>query len=290
MDEAEIRDVARRCHRVLDPLHSLTYFAPETEQALTEAGLRPGRMGYFASRSAPMGRVGPNVVTATFYNFSPALVARHIPRAWTLASIEDILAARLAAADAATRRLLSEAVDSPEMKEAATLARTASEACTPEGRPLYAGHAELPWPDEPHLVLWHAITLLREHRGDGHIAALVGAGLNGLDALLTHTATGRGFLPEAAQKLRGWSDEEWNAALDRLREQEILTEDNELTERGEALRARVEDATNAAATGPWLALGAESAARLYELGRAFSRQITAAGAFPDGLFAAGKAK
>jgi hypothetical protein len=290
MDEAEIRDVARRCHRVLDPLHSLTYFAPETEQALTEAGLRPGRMGYFASRSAPMGPVGPGVVTATFYNFSPALVARHIPRAWTLASTQDILAARLAAADAALRRLLGDAVDAPQMSEAAGLARTASEACTPEGRPLYAGHAELPWPDEPHLVLWHAITLLREHRGDGHIAALVAEGLNGLDALLTHTATGRGFLPEAAQKLRGWTDEEWAGAIERLREQDILAEDNNLTERGNETRARVEDVTNGAAVGPWIALGTEQAARLYELGRAFSKQITAAGAFPGDIFAAGRGK
>jgi hypothetical protein len=290
MDEAEIRDVARRCHRVLDPLHSLTYFAPETEQALTAAGLRPGRMGYFASRSAPMGMVGPNVVTATFYNFSPALVARHIPRAWTLASIPDILAARLDAADAALRRLLGDAVDSAELTEAAGLARKATEACTPEGRPLYAGHAELPWPEQPHLVLWHAITLLREHRGDGHIAALVGEGLSGLEALLTHTATGRGFLPEAAKVGRGWSDEEWDSARQRLREQEILTEDDTLTEGGEALRARVEDATNAAATGPWATLGADSAARLFELGRAFSRQVTAAGAFPEGVFATGRSK
>jgi hypothetical protein len=77
----------------------------------------------------------------------------------------------------------------------AGLAREAASACTAEGRPLYAGHAGLDWPDAPHVAAWHAATLLREHRGDGHIAALVAAGLSGIDALVTHVATGQGFVP-----------------------------------------------------------------------------------------------
>jgi hypothetical protein len=281
----DILDVARRTHRVLDPLHSMGYFAPETDQELAAIGLRPGRMAYFASRSAPMGAVGPGAVTATFYNFSPSLVAHNIPRAWTLASVDDILAARMVAVDKALRRLLGDAVDAPELAEAAALARRASEACTPEGRPLYAGHAELPWPEEPHLVLWHAITLLREYRGDGHIAALVSARVSGLMALVTHTATGRGFLPESAKKTRGWSDEEWDAMVKRLQSEDVLAEDGSLTARGTTLRDDVELATNAAAVAPWVALGAEGCGRLYELGRTFSKQISAAGAFPSGVFA-----
>lgn len=104
----------------------MVYFAPEAEQKLTETGLRPGRMTYFASRSAPMGEVGPGPVVATFYNFSPDLVARHIPRAWTLASAKDVIEARFAAADAALHTKLGEAVSSPEVAEAAELAREAS--------------------------------------------------------------------------------------------------------------------------------------------------------------------
>lgn len=285
MDLEEACTVALRCHRVLDPLHSLIYFVPEAEERYTAAGLRPGRMGYFASRSAAMGAVSAGTVTATFYNFSPQLVARHIPDAWTLASPAQVLAARKEAADAALRRLLGEAVDSPELAEAAVLAREAADACTPEGRPLYAAHAELDWPSEPHLALWHACTLLREFRGDGHLAALSINGVNGLKALITHTATGKGFLPAVAKASRAWSDEEWDAASAQLRSDGLLNEEGALTEQGVQLRQRIEDQTDAAAVGPWRHLGAEKAGRLHDIGRRLARTAVAAGAFPDGVFA-----
>jgi hypothetical protein len=278
--------VAARAHRALDALHALTYFVPEADDEFTRIGLRPGRMGYFAGRSAPMGAVGPGVVTATFYNFSPALVARHLPRAWTLASVADVLAARLRIADRALRRLLGDdVVEGPEVAEAAGLARTATEALRPHGRPLYAAHAEQPEPEPPHLALWHAITLLREHRGDGHTAALLGAGLSGLEALVTHTVTGRGFTEPAAKATRGWSEEDWAAAAEGLRERGLLDADG-LTPAGAELRDGVERATDDLAAAPWLALGSEGTDRLTELGRALSRRAVAAGAFPPGVFAA----
>ncbi|WP_166463021.1 SCO6745 family protein [Amycolatopsis acidicola] len=285
----EARTLAYRCHRVLDPLHSSIYFAPEAEERYTAAGLRPGRMGYFASRSAPMGAVGAATVAATFYNFNPALVAKHIPRAWTLVSPEQLVSVRFEVVDGAFRRLLGDAVSSPEVAEAAELAREATGACTPDGRPLYAAHAEIEWPTEPHLALWFAITLLREHRGDGHIAALVANGVSGLSALITHTATGKGFVPAAAKATRGWSEEEWKAENDMLHAAGVLDETGALTEQGTQLRARVEDQTNAAAVAPWLRLGPEKAARLHDLGRDLSRAAVAAGAFPAGVFAAPRA-
>lgn len=263
----------------------MVYFAPEAEQKLTETGLSPGRMTYFASRSAAMGEVGLGPVVATFYNFSPDLVARHIPRAWTLASAKDVIEARFAAADAVLRTKLGDAVSSPEVAEAAELAREASTYCTAEGRPLYAAHADLKWPAEPHLVLWHAITLLREHRGDGHIAALVAHGVDGLCALVTHTVTGRGFTEPAAKASRGWSDEQWSAAIERLRESGLLDEEAQLTAAGIALRERIEAATDRAAQEPWTRLGTEKAERLREIGTTLSRQAVTAGAFPASLFA-----
>ncbi|HKS43772.1 MAG TPA: hypothetical protein VJT49_01420 [Amycolatopsis sp.] len=287
MDHEKVGALAHRCHRALEPLHAVIYFAPEAEQRYTSAGLRPGRMGYFASRSAPMGAVGPGVVGATFYNFSPELIARHIPRAWTLAGPEKVVAARFGAADAALRRLLGDAVSAPEVAEAATLAREATEGCTIEGRPLYAGHAELDWPSEPHLVLWHAITLLREFRGDGHVAVLAANGLGGLPALVTHVATGKGFLPAMAKASRGWSDQQWADATAELTAAGLLDDRETLTEAGAGLRRRIEEQTNAADTGPWLALGADKAARLAELGRSLSRTVVAAGAFPPNVFAKG---
>jgi hypothetical protein len=280
----EATDVAKQFKGTFDTLHSLVYFVPEMEQHLTAAGLRPGRMCYFAGRSAPMGPVGPALVAATFYNFNPDIIARHIPRAWTLATPEAVLVARFEAVDAAYRRLLGdEVLASDDVAEAAELAREAAGGCTAEGRPLYAGHASLPWPDQPHLVLWHAISLLREHRGDAHIAALVLNGLSGIGALVTHVATGAGFTPEAAKQTRGWSDEQWDAAVAELASQGVVGADGALTDRGTELRERIEAATNLASEGPWRHLGEQKSARLSELCRPLSRAVVKAGAFPRAI-------
>jgi hypothetical protein len=274
-----------RAHRAVEPLHSHLYFAPEHDERLAALGLRPGRMSYFAGRSAPMGAVGAGVVTATFYNFSPSLVAHMIPRAWTLATPEQVLVARLDAARSSLTRLLGEEVTvSAEVAELGGLLREACEVLTPEGRPLYAAHADLPWPEEPVLGLWHGATLLREYRGDGHIATLLHAGLSGLEALITHTATGRGFTEGAARATRGWSDEEWAAGCAALADRGLLDESG-LTEDGESLRVHIELQTDALSADPWLLLGAERTARVIELGKGLSRRLVAGGAFGSGIFA-----
>ncbi|HET6391925.1 MAG TPA: hypothetical protein VFG13_03815 [Blastococcus sp.] len=272
-----------RAHRAVDPIHSQLYFAPEHDEHLGAIGLRPGRMSYFAGRAAPMGAVGAGVVTATFYNFSPSLVAHMIPRAWTLAAPEQVLAARLDAARASLTRMLGDAVGSAEVDELAGLLREAYDGLTAEGRPLFAGHADLDWPEEPLLSLWHGATLLREHRGDGHVAVLLHAGLTGLEALITHSATGRGFTQDAAKATRGWRDEEWAAACAALADRGLLDDDG-LTPDGEQLRAHIEVQTDALAADPWLSLGAEKTARVVELGKGLSRRIAESGAFGQGIF------
>jgi hypothetical protein len=274
-----------RAHRAIEPLHSHLYFAPEHDERFSALGLKPGRMSYFAGRAAPMGAVGAGVVTATFYNFSPSLVAHMIPRAWALASPEQVLAARLDAARASLTRLLGEeSASSAEVAELGALLREACEVLTPEGRPLYAAHADLPWPDEPLLALWHGATLLREYRGDGHIAALLHAGLTGLEALITHTATGRGFTEPAARATRGWRDEEWAAGCGALTDRGLL-DDAGLTEDGASLRAHIEAQTDALSADPWLLLGPDRTARVVELGKELSRRLVAGGAFGPGIFA-----
>ncbi|HEY2299154.1 MAG TPA: hypothetical protein VGH43_15585 [Jatrophihabitans sp.] len=281
-------ELAGPAHRATESLHSMIYFAPEPGEQFVEAGLRPGRMCYFASRSAPMGAVSAGVTTATFVNFNPDLVAKYIPRAWTLASIDHILAARLRGADLALRRLLGNAVESVELKELADLAREATTALTSEGRPLYAGHAGLPWPDEPHLAMWHAATLLRESRGDGHTMALAHAGLSGIESIVTHTATGRGFTVDAAKKLRGWSDEQWQAAQDGLRKRGLMSGDA-LTDQGATLRSTIEAETDELDAAPWEHLGDDRTRRLIELGKGLTRVIVANGAFAaPGVFAGSK--
>jgi len=279
--------LARGAHNATNSLHSLIYFAPETEQQLTSVGLRPGRMCYFAGRAAPMGAVGSGVVTATFYNFSPGLVARSIPAAWELASPEAVIGARFAAADAALARLLGpDVIASADMVTMAALLRDAASACGAEGRPLYAGHADVDWPDAPHLVMWHALSLLREHRGDGHICALAGAGLSGIEALITHTATGKGFIPEFARASRGWSQDEWDSAVSGLAARGLLDGAGALTPAGRALRADVEDQTDRLATPPWHYLGEQRSGDVIRIGKAMTRAVIAAGAFPrEGVFA-----
>ncbi len=266
-----------RAHRAVELLHSHVYFAPETEQHLTGVGLRPGRMCYFAGRAAAMGAVGAGTVTATFYNFSPALVARTIPEAWTLAGPEQVLAARFDAARASLSRLLGDMATAPEVGELGELLREATTVLTPEGRALYAGHADLAWPEEPLLVLWHGATLLREHRGDGHVAALLHSGLSGIEALVTHTAMGRGFTPEAAKATRGWTEEEWAHAAQALADRGLV-DDAGLTEEGVELRTRLEVHTDALSADPWLHLGPERTARVVELAKAFSRTLVGNGA------------
>ncbi|MEV5128475.1 hypothetical protein AB0K49_37640 [Streptomyces decoyicus] len=275
----------RTCHNVINPFHSTHYFAPELPAEMAGLGIENRSAGYFACRGAAMGAVGPGTITATFYNFKHELVAEHVPQVWTVTTPQDVLDARLRAADATLRRLLgAEAVESPEMAEAAKLALRATEACTRRARPLYAAHADLPVPDAPHLAYWHAATLLREHRGDGHLIALLDAELDGLEALVTHTASGRGMSHKGVMATRGWSEEDWQDAQERLRSRGLLDAEGELTEAGVLLRKELERTTDRLDRAPYEHLGAEGVARLTELAAGFTTTAMDAGAFPAVLF------
>lgn len=278
----------RRCHNALNPLHSCVYFSPDLGKEFAELGVDDASRVYFAARGAALGAVGAGTVTATFYNFNHDLVARHLPSVWSEITPRAALDARLRAADSTLRRVLGEeTVASPEMAEAAGLALRAAEACTRHARPLYAAHADLPVPDEPHLAYWHAATLLREHRGDGHLAALLSAGLDPLEALVSHTATGKGMAPRWILATRGWRRTDWDAAVERLRERGVLDAEGELTGTGTALRAELEEATDRMDAAPYEHLGADGVARLTELGRGFLFAAASAGAFPEDLVGKG---
>jgi hypothetical protein len=269
---------ARKQWRTLEPYHGLIYFVPEADAAYAQLGLE-GRSGYFASRSAPMGAVATDVVVATFFNFAPDLVHRAMAGVWDRLAPAQVVEARFAAADAALRRLLGDVfLTAPEMREAAELAHEAALACTPNGRPLFAGHAALDWPDAPHVRLWHAITLLREFRGDGHVAALVLAGLDGCEALVLHGASGE-VAPEVLQATRAWSADDWTAAVLRMEARGWLAEDGSLTDEGQAARATIESRTDEAAMLPWLALGDGRCDRLRELVRPWSKALVGSGLF-----------
>ena len=274
----------RRCHNPLNSLHAAHYFSPDLGRELAAIGVTHPRAVNFAVRAAALGPVGPGAVTAAFYNYKHELVAEHVPAVWRTATPEQVLAARARAVDSTLRRLLGEqAVASDEMAEAARLALRATEACSRAARPLYSAHADLPVPQEPHLAFWHAATLLREHRGDGHLAVLVSAELDGLEAVVTHTATGKGISPKWVFDTRGWTREEWDATVGRLRGRGLLDEDGELTERGLALREEIERETDRLDRAPYEHLGPDGVARLTELGAGFARAALASGIFPADL-------
>ncbi|WP_229074050.1 hypothetical protein [Actinoplanes sp. DH11] len=268
----------RLAWRVTEPLHAMVYFAPEAVQAYAQAGVQDARAGYFASRAAAFGPCGPGVVTATFYNFNPALVARALPSVWATTSPAAMVAARLEGAGAAlTRGLGAEVLSGPEVAEAASLARVAAQAATrwPQGRPLFAAHAELDWPQEPHLVLFHAQMLLREFRGDGHVAALLAAGVSGLEAIVLHVASGE-VDERFLRGSRGWSRDEWAAAQDGLRARGLL-DGTELSGEGRRLRAEIEERTDRLAEPAYRELGEQGCLRLAELARPLSRTVAKAG-------------
>ncbi|MFE3941341.1 hypothetical protein ACFXPV_05585 [Streptomyces sp. NPDC059118] len=255
----------RQLWHLLEPLHAVLYYAPESFEEAAALGFRTDERwpSYFAWRAAPLGEVGAGRVAETFYSFSPAMVREYVPAVWSVASADAVLAARTRAVGRAYRALLGERTDGPELAEAAALLRHVVEAADTVARPLAAANAALSWPDEPHLVLWHAATILREHRGDGHLAALVGAGLDPVESLVSFAAIGAAR-PEVFAS-RGWSDEKWRAAGRRLVERGLLTEGGTATEAGRALRADVERRTDEEAAAPWRALGEEERERLVEL-------------------------
>ncbi len=270
--------VARKTWRTLEPYHGLVYFAPEPVAAYARIGIE-GRTGYFASRAAPMGAVPTEVVQATFFNFEPTLVAQAMEGAWKTATPAQVLTARLEGADAALRSALGDdVVAGDDVAEAAGLARQAAEACSVDGRPLYAGHAALAWPEAPHLALWHAISLLREFRGDGHIACLVVEGLTGCEALVMHGASGE-VPPSVLQTSRSWPDHEWAAAQARLVARGWVDGEGALTDQGREARQRIEDRTDALALPPWEVLGEDGCDRLRSLVRPLSKAIVSSGAF-----------
>ena len=270
---------SRRLWRALEPYHAVVYFAPEPQAACTELGTRGYWMSYFALRAAPLGAAPPELITAIFYGFAPRLVARAVPDTWKVASPERFLAVRLEAVDAALHRLLgAEVLRSAEVAEAADLARDAALAAPTAGRPLGAANAALPWPEAPHLVLWHAQTVLREHRGDGHVAALLTADLDPVESLALFAAD-IAMDPGWMRTRRGWTEDEWAAGVDRLVGRGLLDVDGALTAAGRAVRAAVEERTDALADTPSAALGDVRAARLAELTRSPVQAIVAGDAF-----------
>jgi hypothetical protein len=275
---------ARSMWTLFEPVHSVTYFAPEALSAFTEAGLRGFWRGYFAGRAAPLGAVGPAVVTASFYNFAPAFVARAIPGVWDLIQPQEALRVRTAGAVAALSRLL--AGQETRVAAAANLLWQALSELDCAGRVLAAANAGLFAGGEPEagtgtelVRLWQAATLLREHRGDGHFAALTAADIDGCEITVLRSAID--LKREHTQPTRGWTDEQWDAAQARLVVRGWITPDGAVTEIGRVAQEVVEDATDHAAARPWARLGDAATAELADLLTPLARSCAEAMPFPN---------
>jgi hypothetical protein len=268
---------ARRMWTLYEPFHGITYFGPQARAATDALGCLGGWMGYFGMRAAPLGAVPPEIVAATFYNFKLDRIARAIPTAWTIATPEQFLAARFAAADATLRAVFGDDVVGDEMIEASQLAQRAALAAPIAGRPLAAANVVVPWPDPPHLVLFHAATILRESRGDGHVAALLAGGLDPVETLVAFAAD-RGVADQQGwEHWRGWNADDWAAAQRRLRDRGLLDKENRITADGSRARHDVETRTDAAAELPWRVLGNAGTERLAVLLTGFLRRIVDVG-------------
>ena len=267
--------LARRLFDRLEPVHAVTYFAPEARTALDDLGFRGFWSGYFAARSAPLGPVSPEVVTAVFYNFAAHRVAKALPAAWEIAAPHEVLAARENAAVAALRRYgLADGIDI-----AAGLLGTAARSAAPDGRALFAANLALPWPEEPLARLWHAATLLREHRGDGHVAALQVHGISGRESNVLHAAAGR-VPAEMIKRSRDYDDALWQEQVDRLAERGLLDGTGALTVAGRDLKAEIEDATDRLALSAFDVLSDTDLDTLFRTLTPLTRLVIAGGDLP----------
>jgi hypothetical protein len=276
--------LVRRAWQLGEIVHDVTYFAPETRAAGAALGLRGGWMTYFGCRAAPLGAVSAATVTATFYSFAPAMVARAVPEVWRYATPEQLLHARLTAVDAALRRVLVDWLGGngsggdARLRRAAELAVRAA-ALEPAGRPLAAANAAIPVPATPHLALWQALTTLREHRGDGHVALLTTHGIGPVEALVLAAASGRSTAPQLREN-RGWGDDEWRGAERSLAARGWLDDGGGITPAGATAREDLEQRTDELATAPYRALGADDVAELVSGLRPFADRVVASGAVP----------
>jgi hypothetical protein len=270
---------ARRLWQVIEPVHAVLYFAPELRAAADDSGLADHGSTYFACRAAPLGRAGAQLVTAAFYGFSPARVQRSVPDMWRLVEPAGALELRAAVADAALRRLLGPLVADPRTARAADLAQRAVGHADFAGRPLAAANAEVRVTGDPHLHLWQALTTLREHRGDGHVAALLVAGVDPCAAHVLRAAAGAAPA-DFLRASRGWSTSEWEAAVARMHERGWVDADGMLTDAGRHVRDGYEADTDRLAGRPFAGLGPERTDELHDILLHFANAVVAADGVP----------
>ena len=258
----------------VETIHHVVYFAPDAKATFQAVGLKGQWMGYFASRAVALGTPPPEVVVATFHGFAPRMVHRALPTAWELASRDAILAARHDLA----RRTIAPGFEGVDVATLAAGLQAALPGLDLAGRPLAAGHVALPAPEDDLGAAWHAASALREYRGDSHLAVLTAAGIDGVAANVLAVAAGLA-LPDQ-QKLRGWTDEEWEIGAAGLRARGWISADDTITPDGITARTELESATDRATLAGMSGEAVEHLVAVAHLAVTASKQLVAAGVDP----------
>jgi hypothetical protein len=285
------RVTARELWVVAESVHAVTYFAPAALESLRHAGLKGFWAGYFAARAAPLGAVGAAPVAAAFFNFDPAMVRRAVPSCWAVVD-PATLTVRRAEAAAGVLSDICAAGTREALVAALPILRRAAAGCAGEGRPLTGANREL-WPHieeglhqrtAPEAVVglaeaWQACTTLREHRGDGHVAALVVHGLSGLEAHLLAAGTRR-VPADVLRNSRGWTEPQWTAGIAGLAGRGLLRPDGTATDAGLDLHRRIEAMTDDLAAPAFAALSDEETVDLHRALLGCAREIQGSGLYP----------
>ena len=279
-------ELARAAYKTLEPFHVTAYFNPELGSAYEDTGL-DGHAWYVGARAAPMGACAPSVVAAAFYNFNPALIEQAWPAAVAV-GLDAVSDRRWALLDSVLGAALGSLASEPDLATIAERLRSIGDAASFAGRPLAAAWHAAERPDVPHLALWHSITVLREWRGDGHLAALIDAELDPAEAAVFHEAVrptpqpGRRALGKRITQLtRQWSESEWDSAAERLAVRGLLTtsaEGETLTDAGTALDQHIEDRTDVMASAVWKNI--PDAEQLITSARPYVKAVIDAGFLP----------
>ncbi|MBW0117645.1 MarR family transcriptional regulator [Pseudonocardia sp. KRD-169] len=263
---------------LLEPICLVTYLAGESAEELTALGHRTYWDGYFASRAAPLGRVPAEVVDAAFYSFADGEVARHIPSAWETVPPETSFASWRRGSAASVRRILGDGLaDSPGLARAADLVTVAATSAPVQGRVLYAGWRALPVPSDPVTRLWHSATMLREHRGDGHVAVLLGTGIGGAEAHVLSALEMGIHPPESFGRIHHLPRERLVEVMDGLRERGLVDAGGHFTDAGRETKQRIEDLTDELAAAPYDALSPAELDELFAALEPLTARLVAAG-------------
>ena len=273
--------VARRLYELTEPVSLVNFFSPDPNDSMAALGFRSYWDGYFAGRSAPLGRVPAEVVHAAFYSFADGEVARHIPRVWDTTTPEAAHAAREQGCVAALRRILGELVETPGLERAAGLLAKASTSAPTGGRVMYAGLRALPMPEEPVARLWHAANMLREHRGDGHVVALVSERIGGTEAHVLNALDAGIYPAESFGRIHHLPEAVLALVMAGLRDRGLLDASGRFTDAGRATKGRIESLTDALAEAPYQGLDPVELDELITVLGPISRRLEVTGSNSD---------